>query len=820
MAAVQFLNSSALLQVSGYCTSRQSLSFDLVDGGRVSSCTGFNSCDAYPSTSLQLRHCLSWTSPLARVLYRDHVAVAYDYSSYSRKIKDYLHEGLFEDAVRIYIQMLECDVPVEGFQLFPSLIKAFGKVYDVRTGRQIHGHVLKLGVVDDIAVVNSILGMYWNCSSADALDLFERMHVRDSVTWNTMISGLRFIGDYLSSLTVFRQMLQEAPYVQPDRIASLSVLSACASVCDLIRGREIHGYAEKSGMVHDQFLATSLVDMYMKCGDIKSAKNVFGRACMNNSVKENPVIWNAMIFGYASNGYMYEALTLLVEMLDAGIKPDTSTAVASLVSCSYSLGIVGLQIHGLVYILGLQSDMRVQTALIDMYFRCGNDEAGAKIFRTSESTSIVMWGTLISGYMQIGFPNEALYLCNKFVRVFGFADSVVILVALRACASLKLKRTGTGFHSLAIKIGCAFDVFTGSALVDLYAKCGDIKSGETVFQRLSARDLITWNSLIAGYAQHECSGEALEAFEDMQLEGIKPNTVTMASILSVCAQLSAMILCKEIHCYIIRQGLQSNILVSNALVTAYAKCGCISTALAVFNNMGEKNIISWNSILLSLGIHGCAEETFMLFEKMKEMGVVPDHTTFTAMLSACSHSGHVDKGWKYFRSLMDEYNLEPKLQQYTCMVDLLGRSGNLDQAYDLILSMPCNPDDKIWGSLLSSCKVYGNETLAKIVANHIFEINPDSIGYRVLLSNLYEDYEKWSEVDRIRSDIKDRGLHKRPGCSWIKVNNCVHVFTAGDCSHEEACGIYACLEILTAEITKNRSVESNVDFPTLDITYS
>lgn len=734
------------------------------------------------------------------------MALADDVSSFSKKIKDHVHQGLFDDAIRIYIQMLECGVPAEEFGLFSCLIKAFGNISNVGTGRQIHGHVLKLGVLNDIIIANSILGMYWKCSSADALEIFEKMPVRDSVTWNTMISGFCRGGNYSSSLAVFRQMVREAPDLHPNRVASLSVLSACASACDLIRGREVHGYAVKNGMLHDQCLVTSLVDMYMKSGDVKSAKNIFERALICYPVKGNPVIWNAMIFGYASNGCIDEALALLIEMLDSGLKPDSSTAVAALVSCSHSSDLIGLQIHGLVYRLGLQSDIRVHTALIDMYFRCGNAEAGAKIFRTCQSNNLVMWGTLISGYMQVGSPNEALDLCYKFVRVFGFADSVVVLAALRACTSLNLKNTGTEFHSLAIKIGLASDVFTGSALADLYAKCGDVKSAETVFLRLSARDLITWNALISGYAQNEYADEALAAFGGMQLENIKPNTVTMASILSVCAQLSAMNLCKEIHCYIIRQGLESNILVSNALVTAYAKCGCIYTALTIFNNMGERNQISWNSILLGLGIHGCAEETFILFEKMKELGVTPDHATFTALLSACSHSGQVDKGWEYFRSFMDKYHLKPRLQQYTCMVDLLGRAGNLEQAYDLILSMPCNPDDKIWGSLLSSCKICGNERLAKIVANHIFELDPDTIGYRVLLANLYEDYGKWSEVDRIRSEIRDRGLQKRPGCSWIKVKNSMHVFTAGDCSHEESHEIHACLGSLTAEITKEGSV--------------
>ncbi|OWM90491.1 putative pentatricopeptide repeat-containing protein At1g56570 [Punica granatum] len=795
MAVAQF-SVSSVLQLSSHCRSRQTLFVDRVSYGESSACVRLSSVCRY-------RHRQPESSPLVRALSRDCTAVIDDVSWFAKKIEEYVHEGLFEDAVMAYVQMLDCGLPAEEFGSFPSLIKAFGAVSDVEMARQIHGQVLKLGVLDDISVANSILGMYWKCMSGDALHMFEKLPERDSVTWNTMISGFCRTGDYSRSMAVFRRMVSEVPNLYPNRVACLSVFSACASVSDLTRGREVHGYVVKTGMLHDQFLVTSLIDMYMKCGDVKRAENVFQRALSDNSFRENLVIWNAMIFGYASNENTHEALTLLFKMIDLGTKPDSSTVVAALISCSHSLHIgIGKQVHGLAYRIGLEDDVRVQTALIDMYFKCGDAEAGEKIFGTCQNSNVVMWGTVISNFAKIGFPSKALDLCHKFVREYCFADSVIVLAALRACSSLNLKQTGMGFHGLATKIGLASDVLVGSALVDIYAKCGNIKSAENVFCGLSSRDVISWNALISGYAQNEYADESLRALRDMQLENIRPNSVTVASVLSVCAQLAAMNLCKEIHGYVLRQGLESNILVSNALITTYAKCGYIDASLCIFNNMDERNQISWNSILLGLGIHGCAEETFSLFEKMKSSGVTLDHMTFTALLSACSHSGRVDKGWEYFRSLMDEYNLEPRLEQYTCMVDLLGRAGNFEQAYHLILSMPCDPDDRIWGSLLGSCKIYGDERLANIAANHIFELNSNTIGYRVLLANLYEDYDKWSEVDKVRSEIRDRGLRKTPGCSWIEVNNSTHAFSAGDCSHEKWQEIYACLGSLTADITR------------------
>ncbi|PQQ02902.1 putative pentatricopeptide repeat-containing protein [Prunus yedoensis var. nudiflora] len=288
----------------------------------------------------------------------------------------------------------------------------------------------------------------------------------------------------------------------------------------------------------------------------------------------------------------------------------------------------------------------------------------------------------------------------------------------------------------------------------------------------------------------------------MQFEKVRPNAVTIASMLSVCAQLSVMMLCKEVHGYLLRKEFESNILVSNSLITTYAKCGDISSSWAIFEKMPERNEVSWNSILLGLGMHGHADETFGLFERMEAAGMKPDRVTFTALLSACSHAGRVEEGLKYFKRMVQDYKIEPQLEQYTCMVDLLGRAGHLSHAYDIILTMPCGPDDRIWGSLLGSCKIHGDERLAEIVADHIFELDPTSIGYRTLLANLYEDYGKWNEVTRIRSDIRGMGLKKTPGCSWIEVDSNVHIFTAGDKSHNQSEEIYITIDSLTSETRK------------------
>lgn len=727
-----------------------------------------------------------------------------DVSSVNDMIKECTDGGLFEDAIRLYINLLEFGFPVEEFQFFPSLVKAFGGLGDVNKGKQIHGHLLKLGFLEDKYVKNSILSLYWKCGAVGhAVKMFESVHERDLVSWNTMTSGFCQSGDYANSLAIFRRMIKEYSGVHLNRVAFLSALSSCASIGSLTYGREIHGFLVKNGLDSDEFLVSGLIEMYMKCGDVKNAECIFKRILDNELASRNTVIWNVMILGYVYNECLTQALELFVDMLGFGINPDSSTVVAVLVLCSQLLDLaVGRQIHGIILSFGLENDIRVGTALMEMYFKCGDPGTGLKIFRKSQNYNLVMWSSVISNCAQNSYPTEALQLFCDFMLDCGFPDSVILLAALRACSSLALKHRGKEIHGLAIKVGFESDGFVGGALVDLYGKCGDMESAQEVFCGLPARDLVSWNALISGFAQNGCADEALKAFRDMQSEQIKPNTVTVACILSVCTHLSVMILCKEVHCYLLRHGFVPNVLVSNSLISTYAKCGDINSSWTVFEIMPARNEVSWNSIILGFGMHGLTDEMFIIFEKMKQAGMKPDHATFTALLSGCSHAGKVDMGWKYFCSMVEDYNLESRVEQYTCMVDLLGRAGHLNQAYHLIMTMPCSPDDRIWGSLLGSCKNHGDAKLAEVVANHIFELNPTSIGYRVLLANLYEDSGRWNELTQIRSEIKYIGMKKQPGCSWIEVNNNIHIFIAGDCSHNQSQEIHAAIKSLTLEMRR------------------
>ncbi|KAK9667733.1 hypothetical protein RND81_13G007700 [Saponaria officinalis] len=722
-------------------------------------------------------------------------------SESDRLIMDLTSKGFYADAVTCYLNMLDNGFINAKFSGFPALVKAVGAVCDLVLTRQIHGHLIKVGAIKDIYVVNSLVNTFWKCGAAnDAVKVFTKMEDMDSVSWNTMMSGFHQSGLYHKSLEMFSRMISEFG-TYPNRVACLSALSSCASLKSIIHGREIHGYVIKSELDVDEYVLNGLLDMYMKCCYVRKAEQLFERS--PEHARENTVLWNVMISGYVDNRYFLKAALCFAQMMFLGIKPDSSTMVALLVLCSESKDLaLGKQIHALALKSGLEMDVRVGTSLMDMYFKCAKPGYGFKLFERFDNCNLVMWGTITTNCSQSGDSRKVLDLYVAGAER-GFIDAVILLATLRACSSLATKREGMVIHGMTVKLGLDSETYIGSALVDMYVKCQDIASAQKAFTRLPMKDEVTWSNLISGYAQNQLWDDSIKTFSEMHNHGIRPNAVTIACILSICARVFANSQCKEVHGHIIRHGFETNTLVNNALIVAYAKCGNIESPRKIFSRMKHKDEVSWNSILLSLGIHGRSDETLVFFDKMRESGVKPDHQTFTAVLSACSHSGAVAEGMEYFRSMIEEHMLEPRLEQYTCLVDLLGRAGYLNEAYDLIMAMPYPPDDRIWGSLLGSCRIHGNETLAEVVAKNVFELDPTSVGYHVLLANLYEDSCNFAEVTKVRFKVKDMGLKKSPGCSWIDVDNNIHVFTASDRSNHRTEDIYALLDILTVNMKRD-----------------
>lgn len=277
--------------------------------------------------------------------------------------------------------------------------------------------------------------------------------------------------------------------------------------------------------------------------------------------------------------------------------------------------------------------------------------------------------------------------------------------------------------------------------------------------------------------------EALAFFREMQVQGIKPVSINMITVLPVCADLLAVEQGKKIHGCVIGSGFESDVVLDTVLISMYAKCGHIDTAQRVFEKMSSRDVVVWNAMILGYGIHGHGEDALALFSRMQQTGTKLDHIIFIGVLTTCSHAGLVEEGWQYFESMKSDYGLAPKLEHYSCLVDLLGRAGHLGEAYDIIKKMPLEPHAVVWGFLLGACRIQCNIELVEEAAKHLFELEPDNAGCYVLLSNINAEAGRWEDVAKLKTIMKERDMKKQPGYSFIEVNKNVHTFLVGDRSH-------------------------------------
>jgi len=379
-------------------------------------------------------------------------------------------------------------------------------------------------------------------------------------------------------------------------------------------------------------------------------------------------------------------------------------------------------------------------------------------------------------------------------------DAVTYVSFLNVCASAGTLKWVKEVHSHAREAGFELDLRVGSALVNMYAKSGSVYDARVIFDRMDERDLFTWTVMIGGLAQHGRGGEAYELFIRMQQEGFKPDAVTYVSILNACASAGALEWVKEVHSHALKTGLESDVRVGNALVHMYAKCGSIDDARLVFDRMKERDVITWNVMIGGLAQHGCGFEALEVFRNMNAAGVKPDGCSFVALLSACSHAGLVDEGRRLFLAMSQDYGIVPSVVHWTCLVDILGRAGHLQEAKLLIDNMPVEPDGATWGALLGACKSYGDVELGELAAKECVKLEPNNASTYVILSNIYAAAEKWKEVSLVRIMMQERGIRKEPGRSWIEVDNKIHSFVVGDTSHPETKEIFAELSRLTEEI--------------------
>ncbi|XP_059306589.1 putative pentatricopeptide repeat-containing protein At3g08820 [Lycium ferocissimum] len=379
-------------------------------------------------------------------------------------------------------------------------------------------------------------------------------------------------------------------------------------------------------------------------------------------------------------------------------------------------------------------------------------------------------------------------------------DSFTIVRVLSACSRVGDVSAGEWVHKYAVEMGMGRNVFVNTGLIDMYAKCGNMGKAREVFDMMVEKDVVSWSAMIQGYASNGLPKEALELFYVMQGENVRPDCYSMVGVLSACARLGALEVGERASKLMDVNEFFSNAVLGTALIDMYAKCGRMGSAWEIFKRMTVKDRVIWNAVISGLAMHGHVKSAFCCFGQVEKLGIKPDGNTFIGLLCAFTHAGLVDDGRNYFRSMTHLYSLEPTIEHYGCMVDLLGRSGLLDEAHSLIESMPMKANAVIWGALLSGCRLHHDTKLAEHVLKHLIELEPWNSGNYVLLSNIYSSNNKWDDSEKIRSSMNEGRMQKIPAYSWIEINGIVHEFLVGDMYHPISEMIYIKLGELTKEL--------------------
>ncbi|ESQ48503.1 hypothetical protein EUTSA_v10022360mg [Eutrema salsugineum] len=604
--------------------------------------------------------------------------------------------------------------------------------------------------------------------------------------------------------TVSRQIEEQPKRYEYHNVATcIATLQRCALRKDAVSGEQVHGFMVRKGFLDDSPRAvTSLVNMYAKCGLVRRAISVSGGSDSERDVYG----YNAIISGFVANGSPFEAIEMYREMRAKGVFPDKYT-FPSLLKGSDAMETSDVKkVHGLAFKLGFDSDCFVGSALVASYSKFMLMKDAQKVFdELPDRDDNVVWNALIIGYSQIFRFEDALIFFGK-MREEGVALSRhTITGVLSAFTVLGDLDYGRSIHSLAVKTGFVSGIVVSNALIDMYGKSKWLEEAVKIFEAMDhERDIFTWNSVLC---VHDYCGDhdgTLALLKRMLSSGIRPDLVTLTTVLPTCGRLAALKQGREIHGYMIVNGLlnrnSNDEFINNSLMDMYAKCGDLKDAQMVFDSMRNKDSASWNIMINGYGVQSCGELALDMFSRMCKAGVKPDDITFVGLLQACSHSGFVSEGRRLLSQMETVYNIVPTSDHYTCVIDMLGRAGKLEEAYELAVTMPVGDNPVVWRSLLSSCRLHGNTDLAQVAGKRLYELEPEHCGGYVLMSNVYVEAGKYEQVLGVRDVMKQRNVKKTAGSSWIEVKNSVHTFFTGDRTHPEYESIHTWLSLLTSHM--------------------
>ncbi|XP_065858066.1 putative pentatricopeptide repeat-containing protein At5g13230, mitochondrial isoform X2 [Euphorbia lathyris] len=665
---------------------------------------------------------------------------------------------------------------------------------DFIVGKAIHCQILKRGNCLDLFAYNILLDFYVKSDTlSDARKLFDEIPERNTISFVTLVQGYAQSSQLDEAVDLFSRLHREGHELNPFVFTTIFKLLVGLELAEL---GCIHACIFKLGHDSNAFVGTALIDAYSVCGYVESSRQVFDAITCKDMVS-----WTGIVASYAENDRFEDSLQLFSKMRMAGFAPNHFTFAGVLKAC---VGLesfkVGKGLHGCILKTRYELDLYVGVGLLDLYTKSGDYCDALQAFEEMPKDDVIPWSFMVARYAQNSESNLALEMFFKMRRAYVIPNQFTFASVLQACATMESLDLGKQMHSHVVKVGLNTNVFVLNALTDVYSKCGRMETAMELFVELPNRNEVTWNTIIVGYVQSDDKEKALSLFKDMLECQVQPTEVTYSSILCASASLAAMELGIQIHSLLVKTNYDKDTVAGNALIDMYAKCGCIKEALSVFDMLGERNEVSWNTMISGYSMHGLGKEALNFFQMMQETKCKPNKVTFVGVLSACSSAGLLDTGQTYFKSMVQDYGIEPCMEHYTCMVWLLGRSGHLDKAVKLIEEIPFEPSVMVWRALLGACVIHNNVDLGRISAERVLEIDPQDEASHVLLSNIYATAGEWKNVASVRKAMKNKGVRKEPGLSWIENQGSVHYFSVGDTSHPDMkliCGMLEWLKMKT-----------------------
>ncbi|XP_071716805.1 pentatricopeptide repeat-containing protein At1g25360 [Rutidosis leptorrhynchoides] len=673
------------------------------------------------------------------------------------------------------VQMIHAHMIATGFRprshILNRLMDLYCKSSNIVYARKLFDEIPE----PDIVATTTFITAY--SASKDlktARQLFNRtrINIRDTVCYNAMITGCAHNNDGNASFELFCEMKRYN--FRPDNYTYTSLLSGLSLIADYeVYCQQLHCEIVKSGTGFVTSVVNALISLYVRCAT-------------------SPFVTASSLMSAARK--LFDELAF--------------------------------------------KDERSWTTIINGYIKNDDLDGASEVFDSmTDKKLVVVWNGMISGYAQKGLVSKALEMSKKMHSLGIKFDEFTYTSIFGACATPKLFFLGKQVHAYMITTvnnpSRDFLFSVNNSLMALYWRCGKIDDARKIFDKMPTRDVVSWNTIlsayvddgrieearsffheipeknqltwskmISGFAQNDMGEEGLKLFNQMRSSECEPCDHAFAGAIRSCAVLASLDHGRQLHALLINSGLESSLSASNSLITMYARCGVLQDSQSVFFSMPCLDSVSWNAMIAALGQHGHGAQAVDLYEQMLKEQIVPDRITFLTILTSCSHAGLVDQGQRYFNSMFELYNITPGEDHYGRLVDLLSRAGKFTEATEMIQKMPYDPGVPIWEALLGGCRIYGNMELGVKAAEKLFELIPNHDGPYILLSNMYANLGKWSDVARVRNLMRVRGVKKEPACSWIEVDNMVHVFLVDDNKHPEAYQVYKYLEELVFKMRK------------------